>query len=325
MDFVLDDTEEALRDGVRSLCEGRFDVEAVRAMAELPGAVDRDRWRELAETGVFSLRRSEDEGGIGMGLTQANVVFQELGRALVPGPLVGTHLAASLWGELGDGACTGDLVVGLVERDDEPALVEHFEALDLLLVLDDEGVWRLDPPRLTATAVDRPLDPLTPLHELANLPKGTQVGGPDVSARWRLEGAVLTASLLVGNAAASTDLAVAYAKEREQFGKPIGAFQAVKHLCADMVTRAEVARAAVDAAAVVADDPEVGDLRRATSSAKVVAGEAALANAKSCIQVHGGMGFTWEVDAQLFFKRATVLDTQLGSVDEHAERLAALL
>lgn len=325
MDFTLDETEEALRDGVRALCQGRFDRDTVRAMEHLPGAVDRDRWRELAETGVFSLRRAEQGGGLDLSMAHADVVFQELGKALVPGPLVGTHLAAEMWGDVGEGAAHGQLVVGLIEREARPALVEHYEALDLVLVLDDEGVFRLDPPRLTATPVERPLDPLTPLHELVQLPKGEQVGGPEVAARWRTEGAILTAALLVGNALASTELAVAYAKEREQFGKPIGAFQAVKHLCADMVTRAEVARAAVDAAAVTFDDPEVGDVARAVASAKVVAGEAALANAKSCIQVHGGMGFTWEVDAQLYFKRATVLDTQLGTVDEHAATLASML
>jgi alkylation response protein AidB-like acyl-CoA dehydrogenase len=325
VDFVLDETEEALRDGVRSLCQGRFDIDTVRGFEQQPGAVDRGRWAELAETGVFALRRSEAEGGVGMGLTQADVVFQELGRALVPGPLIGSHLAASLPSELGDGAADGSLIVGGADRDEQPLLIEHLDALDVLLVLDAEGIWRVDPADLTATAVGRPLDPLTPLHEVASLPQGEQVAGPEVAARWRLEGAVLAGALLVGNASASTDLAVAYAKERQQFGKPIGAFQAVKHLCADMITRAEVARAAVDAAAVTADDPEVGDLGRAVSAAKVVAGEAALANAKSCIQVHGGMGFTWEVDAQLFFKRATVLDTQFGTVDEHAETLAALL
>jgi alkylation response protein AidB-like acyl-CoA dehydrogenase len=325
MDFVTDELEQSLQEGVRSLCEGRFDIDAVRAMADQPGAVDRGRWKELAETGVFALRLPEDAGGVGLGLTQANLVFQELGRALVPGPLVGTHLAASLPGDLGQGAASGDVVVGGIDRDEQPLLVEHLEALDVLLVLDEAGVWRVDPSELAATPVARPLDPLTPLHEVASLPQGEQVGDADRAARWRQEGAILVGSLLVGNATAATELAVAYAKEREQFGKPIGAFQAVKHLCADMITRATVARAAVDAAAVTADDPDVGDLVRAVSSAKIVAGEAALANAKSCIQVHGGMGFTWEVDAQLLFKRATVLDTQLGTVDDHAELLAALL
>jgi alkylation response protein AidB-like acyl-CoA dehydrogenase len=334
MDFVADELEQSLQEGVRSLCEGRFGIDAVRAMADQPGAVDRGRWRELAETGVFALRLPEDAGGVGLGLTQANLVFQELGRALVPGPLVGTHLAASLAtaagsgggaGELGEAAASGNLVVGGIDRDEQPLLVEHLEALDVLLVLDEAGIWRVDPSELAATPVARPLDPLTPLHEVASLPQGEQVGDAELGARWRQEGAILVGSLLVGNATAATELAVAYAKEREQFGKPIGAFQAVKHLCADMITRATVARAAVDAAAVTADDPDVGDLVRAVSSAKIVAGEAALANAKSCIQVHGGMGFTWEVDAQLLFKRATVLDTQLGTVDDHAELLAQLL
>jgi alkylation response protein AidB-like acyl-CoA dehydrogenase len=325
MDFVLDELEQSLQEGVRSLCEGRFDIEAVRVMADQPGAVDRGRWQELADTGVFALRLPEDAGGVGLGLTQANIVFQELGRALVPGPLVGTHLAASLPGELGEGAASGQLVVGGIDRDDQPLLVENLEALDVLLVLDEAGIWRVDPSELAGTPVARPLDPLTPLHEVASLPQGEQVGDAALAERWRQEGAILVGSLLVGNAEASTALAVEYAKERQQFGKPIGAFQAVKHLCADMITRATVARAAVDAAAVTADDPDVGDLARAVSSAKVVAGEAALANAKSCIQVHGGMGFTWEVDAQLLFKRASVLDTQLGTVDDHAELLAALL
>ncbi|OWY62530.1 acyl-CoA dehydrogenase, partial [cyanobacterium TDX16] len=106
MDFVLDELEQSLQEGVRSLCEGRFDIDAVRAMADQPGAVDRGRWKELADTGVFALGLPEDAGGVGLGLTQANLVFQELGRALVPGPLVGTHLAASLPGELGQGAAS---------------------------------------------------------------------------------------------------------------------------------------------------------------------------------------------------------------------------
>jgi alkylation response protein AidB-like acyl-CoA dehydrogenase len=136
---------------------------------------------------------------------------------------------------------------------------------------------------------------------------------------------VLTAALLLGIAEAVTDAGVAYAKERVQFDKPIGAFQAVKHLLADMLVRVEVARAAVYAAGVTIDDPEVGDAARAAAGAKILAGEAALANAKSNVQVHGGMGFTWEVDAQLYLKRAWVLETVFGSGDAHAEALAATI
>src|SRR5450756_315583 len=110
-----------------------------------------------------------------------------------------------------------------------------------------------------------------------------------------------------------------YARERHQFARPIGSFQAVKHLLADMAVRAEVARAAVDAAACVVDDPAAGDAVRAVSGAKLIAGEAALHNAKGSLQVHGGMGFTWDVDVHLYLKRAWVLDTVFGTPDEHAD------
>ncbi|MHB8669639.1 MAG: acyl-CoA dehydrogenase family protein, partial [Acidimicrobiales bacterium] len=147
------------------------------------------------------------------------------------------------------------------------------------------------------------------------------VGGAEMAARWQREGALLTAAFQVGIAASCTERAVSYAKEREQFGRPIGSFQALKHLLADMAVHAEVARASVHAAAVALDRPGVAEAGRAVSGAKVLAGEAAVQNAKSSIQVHGGIGFTWEVDAHLYLKRALLLDTVLGSADAHAESL----
>jgi alkylation response protein AidB-like acyl-CoA dehydrogenase len=129
---------------------------------------------------------------------------------------------------------------------------------------------------------------------------------------------------------------VAYAKERHQFGKPIGSFQAVKHMCADMLVRAEVARAAVHAAACLADAPDVARteaeaagcaprrlLTRSVAGAKLLADEAALANARASIQVHGGMGFTWEVPLHLHLKRARVLSTSFGTPAELSADLAA--
>ena len=119
-------------------------------------------------------------------------------------------------------------------------------------------------------------------------------------------------------------MAVAYAKERSQFGRPIGSFQAVKHLCADMLVRVELARAAVHAAAVTVDQPEVGDAHGGGRRCQAAGDEAALENGRTCIQVHGGMGFTWEVPAHLY-KRARVLATQFGTDGELAEALAATL
>ncbi len=169
------------------------------------------------------------------------------------------------------------------------------------------------------------MDPLTPVWSVRALPAGEPVAGDDVTAWWRRDGAVLTAALQVGAAAWTTELAVAYAKQRHQFGRPIGGFQAVKHLCADMAVRTELARCAVHAAAVTADQPDVGDPVDAAAGAKLLADEAAVANGRSCIQVHGGMGFTWEIPAHLAYKRARVLATQFGTAEAMAERLARSL
>ena len=130
---------------------------------------------------------------------------------------------------------------------------------------------------------------------------------------------------MLGLAEAATDLAVAFAKDRQQFGRPIGAFQALKHLMADMFARAEVARGAVYAAGVTLDDPAVGSVVRAVAAAKLTASEAALANGKTCIQVHGGMGYTWEIDAHLFLKRAYALEPAFGTRDDWADTMADLL
>jgi alkylation response protein AidB-like acyl-CoA dehydrogenase len=325
VDFELSGDQEALQKAVRKLCAGAFPMATVRSL-ETHAGVDRDLWRRLADAGVFSLRLTEAAGGAGLGSCEAVLVFEELGRALVPGPLLWTHLAAGFM----DGAATGQLVVGGVERrvgqdGQAPTMVEHLAAVDRLLVLDEAGVWEVEPAAVEGEPVQHPLDPLTPLHAVRRLSPGARLAGPETAADCRLEGATLAAALLLGLAAAVTDMAVAYAKEREQFERPIGSFQAVKHLLADMLVRTEVARAAVYAAGVHLDDPDIGDVERAVAGAKLMAGEAALANGKTCIQVHGGMGFTWEVDAHLYLKRARVLDTVFGPVDTQAEVMAEFI
>ena len=329
MDFEVSEFQTELADGIRRLCEGAFPLEAIRRTESTAHVVDRAGWARLGEAGVFHLCLAEEAGGVGLGLAEAALVFEELGRALVPGPLVASHLAAGLV----DGADDGSVVVGLVERPVPgavgtgvlPVVVEHLADLDVLLVLSDAGVERLDPASLVATPLPRPMDPLTPVWSLAGLPAGEPVAGPEVAAWWRRDGAVLTGALQVGMAQWSCDLAVEYAKGRVQFGRPIGGFQAVKHLCADMAVRAEVARIAVQAAAVTVDQPDVGDPDVAAAGAKLLADEAAVTNGRSCIQVHGGMGFTWEVPAHLAYKRARVLATQFGGDDALAEALAESL
>ena len=320
MDFTLSSDQEALQEAVRKLCEGRFPMERVRALADV-GGVDRGLWRELADAGVFSLRLTEEDGGAGLGMAEAVLVFEELGRALVPGPLIWTHLAAGLV----PGAAEGERVVGGLNRQEEPLLVEHLDAIDVLVAVDDDGLWEVDRSRLSARPVACPLDPLTPVHVAGGLLRGERRGVPAAAVRWRLEGAVLTAAFLLGIAAVLTERSVDFAKQREQFDRPIGSFQAIKHLLADMFVRTEVARSAVYAAAVNLDQAALGPPARAVAGAKLLAGEAATLNAKTATQVHGGMGFTWEVDVHLYLKRAWVLDTVFGTGDMHADTVADLL
>jgi alkylation response protein AidB-like acyl-CoA dehydrogenase len=289
MDLELTDDQVALRDGIAAMLAARVPIERVRA------GFDRELFAELAEAGVFSLRND------GFSWADCVVVFEQLGRACVPGPLVPSLL-------LGDGRIAGVLDGGWIE---------HFESLDVVIVL---GRGTRSPFGLDAMPTPWPLDPATPVARVAGV---VETDALDVDWKlWRRAGAVLTAAMQVGLADRLTEMAVAYAKEREQFDRPIGSFQAIKHLCADMLVRTEVARAAVYAAGAALDE---GDDTRAVSVAKALAGEAAVLNGKAATQVHGGMGFTWEVDVHLYLKRAWVLDTHFGSADTHADVVAASL
>jgi alkylation response protein AidB-like acyl-CoA dehydrogenase len=306
VNFDLSEDQVALRDGIRSLCHGRFTTERVRK------GFDQSVFDELAATGVFSLRAD------GFGWADTAIAFEELGRAVVAGPLVWTHLAHGVI----DGVVTG------LRRpvNGKPAMVEHLSTADAVAVIDDEGVSVIPVDEVAgAVALDWPLDPLTPIHRVDALPKGQPVGDRALADDWQRGGGLLTAAFQVGMAQACTEAANAYALARQQFDRPIGSFQAVKHMLADMAVRAELARASTHAAAVTLDDPSVGDVERALAGAGLLAGEAALENAKTSLQVHGGIGFTWEADVHLYLKRAWVLNTVFGTPAEHADRLATRL
>jgi alkylation response protein AidB-like acyl-CoA dehydrogenase len=324
MDFVLSDDQAALAELVRAIVAGRFPLERVRRHEGDQRVLDADDWSALGEAGVFSLTVPEPAGGAGLGLADAAVVFEELGRGLVPGPLVASHLAARHLGH--HGAARGTVVVGSARAGD-PFLVEHLDVLGTLVVERPDGISVVDGDDLAALAagaapVARALDPLTPLSVAGPPPAGRELP-QEIGEAWVRDHRILTGALCVGLAGGACEMAVAYAKSRRQFGQPIGSFQAVKHLCADMLVRTETARAAVQAAAVTVDQPDVGDAARAAAGGALLAAEAALANARTCIQVHGGMGFTWEVPAHLYLMRARVLSSALGAPDRLAAEVAA--
>jgi len=318
MDFWPTDDQLALQEGVRSFCQGRFPFDTLHDIEAAGGRIERSAWKDIADMGVFSLRND------GFGVSDAALVFEELGRALVPGPLVATYLAAT---HLADaGAASGDTIVGLSEVAEPVTVIEFADDLDVLLLLDSNGVRRMAPDALPTDAVERPINPLTPLRVAHAVTAGGElVLSGDAARALRLEGTLLTAAMQVGVAFAAIDLAVEYAKGREQFGRPIGQFQAVKHMCADMLTRAEVARSATYAAAANLEGKGEDDAEHSVRVAKMLAGDAAIFCGKTGIQVHGGMGFTWEVNAQRYWKSATVLDTHFGNSDDHADAIAAAM
>ena len=322
MNFALSADQEALRDGVRAFCESRIPLARLR---ELEGSgFDAVLWSELAELGVFSLLGEEADAGAGPGLVAEALVFEQLGRCVAPGPLLWTRLATGLIPEAGSGDVR---VTGLdLEGDSQgPFLLEHLSAAEVVLVLREKGVARIEAKSIDARPIEASLDPFTPIHRVTSLPIGELVADGATAERLRLEGTVLAAALLLGIAEATQALATGYARERQQFDRPIGSFQAIKHLLADCYVRQELARASVYAAGVLLDDPGDPAARRAAAAAKLIAGEAAMKNSRTCIQVHGGMGFTWENPAHYYLKRTWALENSFGTTARQAESLAAMI
>ena len=320
MDLQPTDDQVALVEMITGFAADRFPTDTVRTFID-PERFDRSLWSELASLGTFGIAVPEDSGGVGLNAIDAVLVHEALGAGLVPGPLVAATLAAGVV----DGVIDGSVVPCVLEvPKDGPLIVENFHAADVLLMISDDGVSVTPCAGVSGTDVAHPTDPTTPVTVLHDLPKGERIGGSELSRSWRLLGSLLASAQLSGNSAGSTQLAVEYAKEREQFGRAIGSFQGLKHLLADSWIRTEVARSSVWAAGVNIDEPEVGSVERAIAGARLTAARAATENAKTCVQVHGGMGFTWEVDAHLFLKRAWVLETQFGSIDDAADVVAEL-
>jgi alkylation response protein AidB-like acyl-CoA dehydrogenase len=332
--------------------------------AELPTLLEREgigttHWAKMAQQlGLQGLAIGEDQGGSGFGMIELTIVLEEAGRALVPEPLFSTLLGAASLGLASDGGqaaneiltdvASGDRILAAALTDDADDPVRAAVGPDgdwalsgtkvhviagqfahTLVVLADtsdgtalfavdpsvahiEPVQSLDIARPQATVV-LATTPAVLLSRSAGL--GENVG---------LLGALLLAAEQVGGAARCLDIATEHAKSRSQFGRLIGSFQAVKHLCADMLVRHETARTALMYAAWAWDDG-AEDRTLAVAVAKASASDAYWENSRACIQVLGGIGFTAEHPAQLHFKRASVSSQLFGSADAHRESITNLL
>ncbi|MEJ5255822.1 MAG: acyl-CoA dehydrogenase [Acidimicrobiales bacterium] len=321
----ITDEHQALHAAVRRWAEDRCEPSVPRATLDAPGETLPPFWEELASLGWLALHIPEDLGGEGYGLAELAVVLEELGRRCAPGPILPTVLASAALVAAGDrsqqerwlpGLADGSLVgaVGFVPG----APVLGAELADVLVLPSPDGESWVVVERSAVQVTPRPSLDLT--RRVASVEADPELLS---SGSHRLPGpgvgellAALVAADAVGGGGWCVETAAEYAKVRVQFGRPIGQFQAVKHRCADMLLRLELARAAAwDAisacdAALAAAEADEGAWREATLAASVAAAlvpDAFFSVAKDCIQVLGGIGYTWEHDVHLYLKRATAM------------------
>jgi len=308
VDLIPDEDQSAIEDTIVSFLADVLPVERLRDAANHGGAAEAAVWGQLCELGLFGLGLPEDQGGLGLGLPEEALVARALGRHLVS-PSVLAQLCAP---HLATDEATRDALISGEARAAfgiNQGYVLDGDGAEWVVVFGPGGASLRARGDLTLASTDGGLD-----HTL--LFERIEGGAGNAQPALRIE--VLVAAYLVGVAQATTDMAVEYAKTREQFGQPIGAFQAIKHSCADMATRASAADTQTLYAATVFGAG--GDDAVEAAAARVLAKRAAFENAKANIQTHGGMGFTAECDAHLFLKRAMVMD-MLGS-DARARRAA---
>ena len=330
MDFELSPDQRALRDAAADLLAGHSPMPVVRRAVERGGAPDPGLWRAMADQGWCGLAVPEKLGGVGMGWVEAAIVLEQVGEHVAPAPVLGQMvaldaLADSAWGP---SLIAGEAVAACAARLDEPCV--DAPAADLVVVPEDDRLMAIElrdrrPGAEPAMDVTRQLGWLRSAA-LADAPR-LEVGGAAEVARLLDVAAVAYAAELLGVAQRALDLAVAYAKDRVQFGRPIGSFQAVKHRCADMLVDVEGMRSTVYWAAWTLGDTDAGGEERAiaASTSKAWCSDAASRVLASALQIHGGIGFTWENDLHLYLKRAHLDAVAFGDATHHRARLARLL
>lgn len=338
------DTRTSLREATRRFLTEQVPPGEVRRLMGAPA--DRVLWSRLAELGLPGLLVPAEHGGAGLGFAELAVVLEETGRTLLPAPILGTALATAALLRAGHeaplrGIAAGHTLATVALHSDVSAdggvlrgaalhgaalhgVADHVpdgESADLVVVATATGLFLATPDhRLAHTTLDqtRPLARLT----FAASP-AIRLGGLDAVAHLRDLAAVALAAEQVGGAAHCLDAAVAYAKTRVQFGRPIGSFQAIKHRCADLLLAVESARSAAYHAAQLAADASP-ELPVYAALAGAHCAEVYTAVAAENIQIHGGIGVTWEHDAHLYLKRAKTSEVLFDPPARHRARLATL-
>jgi alkylation response protein AidB-like acyl-CoA dehydrogenase len=326
MDFDLSDDQIALRDSARELLDDHASPARVRAHTASGRGYDPDLWRAMVEQGWLGIELPEEHGGVGLGAVEAAILAEALGAHAAPAPFVPAVLALDALRNGGDDRWIAQLLAGEVRACiawDLAHPVVYAPSADIAIVCDADGVSAVE---LGSGSTREPAMDLT--REVGWLRidglHRTSLGGPDARDRLLDRGATFTSAEMLGGAAHVLDMAVEYAKERVQFGRPIGSFQAVKHRCADMLVDVEGMRSTVYWAAwsIGTADP---DASIAASTAKTWCSDASKRVMASALQVHGGIGFTWEHDLHFYLKRAQLDQVSFGDAVFHRARLTSRL
>ena len=356
MQFGLSESQEFLKDSARKFFAGECPSTEMRRLMETATAYDALLWSKLTHQGYTGIIFPETYGGVGLGKVDLMLLMEEAGRVLLPGPFFSTvvlagsilntvstpenkqkYLAPICKGEVRATAAILETGASWNPRDvqmsaangklsGEKCFVSDAAIADFMIVVARNGIFLVD-----SKAGGLKISPMSGMDltrklyavEFNNTP-AEQIGSPkDLPQAFDIATAALSAEL-VGGMQRTLEITVEYAKTRKQFGKPIGMFQAVQHQCADMYLETESARSAVYYAGWALEENSP-DAARAVSIAKMYTSDAARTVGNRGIQIHGGMGFTWENDLHLYYRRAKASETAFGDATFHRERIASMV
>jgi alkylation response protein AidB-like acyl-CoA dehydrogenase len=331
MDFGLTDDQRDIQRTARDLLAERATPARVRKHAEA-ASTDTALWKELCELGWPGIAIAEENGGQGLGTIELSILCEELGRSLAPVPFLASTMAACVIEQAGSpeqrerwlpGLASGETIGALAGALDGTAeLVVSGAEAGVIVLIEDDGSGRLLTPE---EAEVTPIAAIDPTRSAARVSASEEAGEAlEEGCPGLGQALVAVSSELVGVSGRALEMTLAYVKDRKQFGVPVGAYQAVSHRCAQMLLDTEKARSLTALAAWSADaDPE--GLAEAAAMAKAAASDAGREVTAGAIQMHGGIGFTWEADVHWLYKRAQIDAVLLGGAGRNRARLAEIL
>jgi len=356
MQFGLSESQQMLKDNARKFFAGECPMDEVRRLMETDTAYDAALWAKMTEQGYTGIIFPEEYGGVGLGKVELILLMEEAGRALLPGPFFSTVALAGAAIDIVATPeqkkkylvpiCSGEArsTVAMLEAsaswdpiDAQMALVKgrltgeklfvpDAAVANSIIVVARRGVFAVDA-RAPGISI-KPMEGMDLTRKLYsvrfNNTPAERLGNAAGLARGLDVATAALVAEMVGGMQRTLDKTVEYAKMRKQFGKPIGSFQAVQHQCADMYLETESARSVAYYAAWALEENTL-DAAVAVSIAKMYASDACRAVGNRGIQIHGGMGFTWESDLHLYYRRTKASETAFGDATFHRERIARLV